>query len=65
VVTTQCMYEKTNFSIYEVGRNVLSSNVYSGRDMTSEAAVAKLMWVLGDPENRAHLLNESLCGEMS
>ena len=65
LVTTQCMYEKTNFNIYEVGRNVLSSRVFSARDMTSEAAVAKLMWVLGDPDNRLHLLSENVCGEMS
>ena len=33
--------------------------------MTSEAAVAKLMWVLGDEEHRLPLLAHSLCGEMS
>lgn len=64
IVTTQCMYEKTNFSIYEVGHGVLSDRVFSGRDMTSEAAVAKLMWVLGDPENRAPYLNRPICGEV-
>ena len=65
LVTTQCLYERTNFSIYEVGHNLLSARVFSGGDMTSEAAVAKLMWVLGDPENRLHLLGENVCGEMS
>ena len=65
LVTTQCMYEKANFSIYEVGRGVLSDHVFSAGDMTGEAAVAKLMWVLGDPENRLHMLSENVCGEMS
>lgn len=65
LVTTQCLYEKTNFDLYQVGRNVLSGNVFSGKDMTGEAAVAKLMWVLGDPEKRMHLLGENVCGEIS
>ena len=65
LVTTQCMYEKTDFSVYEVGSGVLSDRVYSGRDMTGEAAVAKLMWALGDPERRLELLNENVCGEMA
>ena len=65
LVTTQCMYEKANFSLYEVGRNVLSPRVFSARDMTTEAAVCKLMWVLGDPDRRIPLLEESLCGEMN
>jgi len=65
IVTTQCLYEKADFSIYEVGRSVLSpGSVFSGRDMTSEAAVAKLMWVLGDPEDRLPLLSISVRGEM-
>lgn len=65
LVTTQCLYERANFSVYEVGRGVLSERVFSARDMTSEAAVAKLMWALGRPEERLCLLNENLCGEMS
>ena len=65
LVTTQCLYEQTNFTLYEVGRGVLSDRVISARDMTSEAAVAKLMWALGDMKNRIHLLNENICGEMS
>ena len=65
IVTTQCMYEKADFSIYEVGHSVLSpGSVFSGRDMTSEAAVAKLMWVLGDPDDRLDLLSRSVRGEM-
>ncbi len=65
LVTTQCLYEKTDFSLYEVGKNILSESVFSGRDMTTEAAVAKLMWVLADWEERKGLLLENVCGEMT
>ena len=65
LVTTQCMYEKADFSLYEVGRHLLSSRIFSALDMTTEAAVTKLMWVLGDEKNRLKYLRQSLCGEMS
>ena len=65
LVATQCMYEKADFSISEVGRDITGSNIYSARDMTTEAAVAKLMWVLGKPDVRKELLRQSLCLEMS
>ena len=63
MVVTQCMYEKADLSIYEVGNRMLSAQVISGQDMTTEAAVTKMMWALAQEEPEK-LLNENLCGEM-
>ena len=47
VVRSQCLYEQSDFSLYEVGRKVLQSGAVQGWDMTTEACVTKLMWALG------------------
>ncbi|MFV0413279.1 MAG: asparaginase [Oscillospiraceae bacterium] len=68
VVVSQCLYEPSDFTLYEVGRQALSAGVIEGRDMTSEAAVTKLMWALANTESPAGvkaLFKTSLAGEIT
>ena len=50
-MTTQVPYEGSHMERYEVGRRLTGSfEILEGRDMTLEAIVAKLMWILADRE---------------
>lgn len=62
LVVSQCLYEKADLSIYEVASGLKQSRVISGRDMTTEAAVCKLMWALGQ-EQPEKWLEHRLAGE--
>ena len=64
LVVSQCLHEKADFSVYEVGRGMMQKLVHSGRDMTTEAAVTKLMWAL-EQEDTAALLQSPIVGEMT
>ncbi len=68
VVCSQCLYEGSDMTTYEVGRRALQKGVIPGGDMTSEAAVTKLMWGLANtasPKEIAALFAKSLAGEIS
>ncbi len=48
VMTTQVAREGSNMSIYEVGKNIKREfGLLEAYDMTLEAAVTKIMWILG------------------
>ncbi len=67
VVTSQCLYDSTDLERYEVGAQLSRQAVVAAGDMTTEAAVTKLMWALGqtdDPAQAARIMQENLCGEI-
>lgn len=56
VMTTQVTNEGSNMSIYEVGRSIkYQFGLLESYDMTLEAAVTKLMWILGQTKNREEI----------
>jgi len=65
---TQCSTGQVEMGLYETSAGLQSAGVLSGKDITTEAAVAKMMVILGSPmtmEKKEKLLTHSLCGEIS
>jgi L-asparaginase len=65
---TQCPNGCVHPQLYAAGLNLAKVGVVSGRDMTSEAAITKLMYLFGrglSPDKVKEYLNMPLRGEMS
>lgn len=67
VMTSQCLYGRTNLNVYSTGRKILSSGVISVGDMLPETAYVKLIWALGQTNQLKEvktIMQTNLKGEM-
>ena len=65
---TQCVNGGVHTTLYNTGNRLAQAGVLSGHDITSEAAITKMMYLFGmglPPENVKKYLNYSLCGEVT
>jgi L-asparaginase len=65
---TQCHGGSVEMGLYETSREMLRAGVLSGKDITSEASVTKLMNLLGrynDTDKIISSISVSMAGEMS
>lgn len=52
VITTQVLLEGSDLTLYEVGQKALKNPIIPAHDMSTEAIVTKLMWILGQTKDR-------------
>ncbi|WP_148679152.1 Glu-tRNA(Gln) amidotransferase subunit GatD [Aeropyrum pernix] len=68
VITTQTVFGRVNLNVYSTGRKMLAAGAIPAGDMTSEAAYAKLSWILArtrELEVVRKMFQRNLAGEVS
>ena len=68
VMSSQCLFGRTNMSVYSTGRDQLMAGIVSCEDMLAETAYVKLMWALANCEDVSEvsvLMGKNLVGEIS
>ena len=69
VNVSQCLQGAVEMSRYDCGYHLQEAGVISGRDMTVESAVTKLMFLQSHypdaPDTVRQLMQQSICGEMT
>jgi glutamyl-tRNA(Gln) amidotransferase subunit D len=68
VMTSQCLFGRTNMNVYSSGRRLLNENVIPVNDMLPETAYTKLLWAAGqsdDTEEIRKIMQSNLKGEMN
>lgn len=67
VTTSQCIYGRVCDRVYDTGRDMLRAGVIEGEDMLPEAALVKLMWVLGgtsELDEVKNIMQKNISGEI-
>ncbi|MEQ9310302.1 MAG: asparaginase [Balneolaceae bacterium] len=68
VFVSQADYDAVDLSKYPAGREAINAGAISGADMTLEAALTKMMWLLGNYEDQEiirKLFQKELAGELT
>jgi glutamyl-tRNA(Gln) amidotransferase subunit D len=67
VMTSQCLYGRTNLNVYSTGRQLLKTGVIPAGDMLPETAYVKLVWAMGqtqDLDGVRKVMHSNLRGEL-